>query len=116
MKSIAADQSLVAYCGLYCGACSKYLKDKCPGCHLNEKATWCKVKSCCEENSQSTCGECQKHTDIMDCKAFNNIFSKFFGFVFKSDRKACIQRINDIGIKDYAEEMAASGEVSLKKI
>mgnify|MGYP001174253203 CR=1 FL=1 len=41
---------LVAYCGLYCGQCTKYLKGKCPGCKENEKASWCKTRSCCIEN------------------------------------------------------------------
>ena len=29
-KPIAVDKNLVAYCGLYCGACSAYLKDRAP--------------------------------------------------------------------------------------
>jgi hypothetical protein len=28
MKEIVADSKLVAYCGLYCGACKSYLKEK----------------------------------------------------------------------------------------
>jgi hypothetical protein len=35
MKAIVADAGLVAYCGLYCGACKAYLKEKYPGCHGN---------------------------------------------------------------------------------
>jgi hypothetical protein len=37
MKDIVSNQELVAYCGLYCGACRAYRMDKCPGCHDNEK-------------------------------------------------------------------------------
>lgn len=40
MKEIEADKNLIAACGLYCGACRKYLSAKCYGCHNNEKATW----------------------------------------------------------------------------
>ena len=43
MKEIVADPKLVAYCGLYCGACGAYLRGRCPGCIENYKATWCKV-------------------------------------------------------------------------
>ena len=50
MKEIISDPKLVAFCGLYCGACKAYLKERCPGCHDNEKATWCKVRTCCLEN------------------------------------------------------------------
>lgn len=39
MKQVVADPNLVAYCGLYCGACGAYLKERCPGCHSNAKAT-----------------------------------------------------------------------------
>ena len=45
MQSITVDPELVGYCGLYCGACGKYLNGKCRGCHDNVKATWCKVWS-----------------------------------------------------------------------
>jgi hypothetical protein len=38
MKQIIADKNLVAYCGLYCGACNKYLDGKCPGCQKNKKS------------------------------------------------------------------------------
>ena len=34
MKNIKADKAMIAVCGLYCGACRKYLMDKCPGCRL----------------------------------------------------------------------------------
>jgi len=39
MKTITSNAELVAYCGLYCGACGAYLKGRCPGCHENKKAT-----------------------------------------------------------------------------
>ena len=32
LKPIVADKNLIAYCGLYCGACRSYLKGSCPGC------------------------------------------------------------------------------------
>ena len=39
MRNIVANNELIAACSLYCGACCKYLSDRCPGCHDNEKAT-----------------------------------------------------------------------------
>lgn len=116
MKEIVADENLVAYCGLYCGACNKYLKGKCPGCHENEKASWCKVRSCCMENGFASCAECKDFDDIMDCKGFNNIFSRFFGLVFKSDRESCIKRIGEIGTTRFAEEMAKNELVAHRRV
>ena len=58
MKPIVPDTQSIAACGLYCGACRKFLIGKCPGCKRNEKATWCKIRSCCQENKFNTCAEC----------------------------------------------------------
>ena len=52
MKEIVADTNLIGYCGLYCGACKRYLKDKCPGCHKNEKAAWCKTIEVFQEGEE----------------------------------------------------------------
>lgn len=38
-KDLIGDEKLVAACGLYCGACHKFLTGKCPGCKENEKAS-----------------------------------------------------------------------------
>ena len=63
MRSIVSDHGLVAYCGLYCGACGRYLKDKCPGCHENQKAGWCKVRVCCVDNHYASCADCEQFED-----------------------------------------------------
>ena len=115
MKEIISDAKLVAYCGLYCGACKRYLAEKCPGCHENKKATWCKIRSCCSENQYASCADCKQYADPNDCKLFNNFMSKFFGFVFRSNRAACIQQIKDVGILKHAEMMTEHGFQSLPR-
>ena len=115
MKEIVSDSTLVAYCGLYCGACKSYLKGKCPGCQKNEKATWCKVRSCCQENKYTSCASCETHTNQDDCKKFNNFISKIFGLVFKSDRKACLKQIEKLGIQGHANNMANSKRQTIKR-
>jgi len=115
MKELIKDESLVAYCGLYCGACKRYLMDKCPGCAKNEKATWCKVRNCCKENNYRTCANCQTHQDPMECKKFNNFFSKIFGLLFGSDRRACISRIKEVGTDLFASEMTEKKSHTIKK-
>ena len=113
-KQIISDKNLIAYCGLYCGACGSYLKGKCPGCKENVKATWCKTRQCCIENNYSSCADCEK-IELMDCKKFNNFFSKLFGLILRSDRPACIRRIKEIGPEQYAIEMASSQRQSIKR-
>ena len=115
MKEITADKNLVAYCGLYCGACGAFLKDKCKGCHENAKATWCQIRKCCMDKQYSSCAECKDFTDVDDCKKFNNIISKIFAFLFKSDRKACIGQIREKGLDGHAHNMAKHKSHTIKK-
>ena len=115
MKQPINDSKLVAFCGLYCGSCKKYLADKCPGCANNIKATWCKLRTCCMSKNIKSCAECSEYGDINECKKFNNVFSKLFGLIFSSDRKACVERIKEIGIEAYAEEMTEKGSHTIKK-
>ena len=114
MKEVTDDKNLIACCGLYCGACSSYLKEKCAGCKENVKATWCKVRQCCLENNYSSCADCQK-MESKECKKFNNFISKIFGFIFCSDRPACICRIKEIGYERFAMEMAAGKTQTIKR-
>jgi len=115
MRKVISDASLVAYCGLYCGACRAYLKGHCPGCGKNEKATWCKIRICCKGNNFKTCADCLNFTDVNECTKFNNIISKVFAFVFRSNRKACIEQIKNNGIEKHAAIMADKKAHSLKR-
>jgi hypothetical protein len=115
MKEIVADQNLIAFCGLYCGACGRYLKESCPGCAKNEKAGWCGLRKCCIERNYQSCADCKEFADVMQCKKFNNFFSKIFGLIFRSDRKACIDLIKKSGYNDYAKEMARTKRQSIKR-
>jgi len=115
MKDIVADPHLVARCGLYCGACGAYRKGRCPGCHENAKATWCKVRSCCNEHGFATCADCGQFPDPMGCKKFNNVIAKIFGFLFRSDRAACIRQIREQGLQAHAEDMAAKKRQSIRR-
>lgn len=114
MKQITPNIELIAYCGLYCGACRSYLKGKCAGCKENVKATWCQVRKCCMDNKYSSCADCQT-IELMQCKKYNNFISKMFGFVFRSDRAACIQRIKETGYEGFALEMATNKIQTIKR-
>ncbi len=115
MKTTTSNPALVAYCGLYCGACRSYLKETCAGCRENEKATWCKVRSCCVELKQATCASCAQFADARACKKFNNVISKLFGFVFRSDRAACIDQVRRIGLEAHAKDMAEHKRQTIRK-
>ena len=115
MPDILSNPELVAACGLYCGACKRYLAGKCKGCRENAKATWCKVRACCITNKVETCASCRSNADPSKCKKFNNLISKLFGLVFNSDRSACIAKIKKCGIREYAKIMAENKMPSIKR-
>lgn len=115
MRTITANPELVAYCGLYCGACGAYLKERCPGCHGNEKATWCKVRRCCLERHFSSCAECTEFPNAMDCRKYNNFMSRMVGMLLRSDRAACIRQIREVGVGRHAEKMASTGRQTIRK-
>ena len=115
MKEITSDPALVAYCGLYCGACGAYRRERCPGCHGNEKASWCKVRACCIEHGFASCADCNEFTNPNDCRKFNNFISKVFGFIFRSDRAACNRQIRQLGVDGHAEEMTRQKRQSIKR-
>lgn len=115
MREIAADKNLVAFCGLYCGACKRYLNEKCPGCSRNEKAAWCAIRKCNLERSRTSCAECAEFTDVNACRKFNNPVSRVFGFIFRSNRKACVERIRSAGREQFAVEMAGLKRHSLPR-
>jgi hypothetical protein len=115
MREIVSNPTMVAYCGLYCGACRRYLKEGCPGCHDNQKANWCKVRRCCVDNHYTSCADCVQFRDPVACKKFNNIMAKLFALMFKSDRAACIGQIRRMGIQGHADEMTKQKRQSLRK-
>ena len=51
----------------------------------------------------------------MECKKYNNLISKAFGYIFNSDRSACINTIKEIGYDDFATKMANSGRQTIKR-
>jgi hypothetical protein len=115
MKNIKTDTNLIAYCGLYCGACGRFLSSKCPGCKENLKASWCKVRSCCIENKLKSCAECRKYDNAPDCKNFNNIISRVIGFVLRSNRAACIRIIKSDGYDKFAKYMAENKMQTIRR-
>lgn len=89
------DLNLLAYCGLYCGACSlkvafqehnrqhilampkKYEKYKdieladCAGCRIDDRCGECQIRKCTTEKKLVYCGECKE----FPCKKINEFSS-----------------------------------------
>ena len=114
-REVTVDLSLVAYCGLYCGACGAYLKGRCPGCHENQKASWCKVRGCCVEHSYRTCADCTTHPDPKTCAHFDSFISKLIGLLLNSNRAACIAKVRELGPEGYAAFMAEARRQTLPR-
>ena len=76
------DAAYVAACGLYCGACRKFVKEQCPGCWENKKADWCKIRACNIEHNYKSCADCTI-SSIDECKKFNNFIGKVFSILFR---------------------------------
>ncbi|MFA5206814.1 MAG: DUF3795 domain-containing protein [Lentisphaeria bacterium] len=115
MKPVVADARLVAACGLYCGACGAYLRGRCPGCCENRKASWCGVRTCCQDHRRASCAECAEVADPRACKKYNNLIARIIGFVLRSDRAACIRQIKALGLQGHAEAMAARRRQTIRK-
>lgn len=115
MRELVADRSLIARCGLYCGACRAYLKGRCPGCKENAKASWCKIRSCCHQHGYASCADCSEFKDPNDCVKFNNFVGKVFAVLFNSNRRACILKIRELGPDGFARHMVQLGRQSLPR-
>jgi hypothetical protein len=114
VKAIVVSPELVAYCGLYCGACPSYRRQRCSGCHDSSKATWCKVRTCCIERGIASCADCSDFSDPSRCQKFHNVFSTIIGVLLRSDRRACILQIKEIGLDGHAQTMADLGRPSIR--
>ena len=112
---MTANTKLVARCGLYCGSCRAYRKRKCPGCAGNEKASWCKVRKCCIEHCYDTCADCVEFDNPAKCSMLISPVSKVIGFVLRTDRAASLAVIKAQGREAYAEAMASSGRMSVRR-
>jgi len=115
MEPITVAPDLVAACGLYCAACKRLRKGKCPGCAGNHKANWCKVRTCVQEHGWATCAECSDHPDPATCAKFDGWLARVFGVLFNSDRRACVLRIRAVGRDVYAAEMTERGLQSIPR-
>lgn len=115
MSIVKKDINQIAYCGLYCWGCKKFLANNCPGCRENSKATWCEIRSCCKQNNYLSCADCTEFKKASDCKKFNNFISKIFKIILKSNRQACIDMIKSNWYESFADYMTQNSQHTIKK-
>ena len=115
MNEVSLSQlKLISKCGLYCGNCKKFKLGKCAGCVENEKASWCKVRTCCLENAYSTCADCTQKNPHK-CKSLNSFISSAFSFIFRRDRRASIDFIKSNGPETYIRLMDCQNRMAIRK-
>jgi hypothetical protein len=113
------DINLISYCGFYCGACPKYLKNECSGCKgdnskcaIGYKA--CKVRPCCIENGYNTCADCTNYTSVKDCKIYNPFMIRFGQFITRTNRRKGIEMIKEKGATEFVKFMSEKKWVTVK--
>ncbi len=62
------------------------------------------MKACAMERRYTTCAECTDFQNLKKCKKLYNIVSRFFGFIFHTDRIGNLNRIREEGIEKFKEE------------
>ena len=99
---------VLAYCGLVCSQCGMYLKGRCEGCHSDKPMSLnCKVKPCAQERNYNSCADCVDFENLKECKKLHNFVSRIFGFIFRTNRIANLNRIREIGMDRFKEEKQA---------
>ena len=101
--------AIVAHCGLVCSDCGMFKKSKCKGCYGGKPMFQnCPIKKCCLDNRKATCAECGEFQELKDCGKLNNLISKFFGMMFRTNRIANLNTIREVGLEKFAARPAAA--------
>lgn len=114
---------LIAFCGLYCGACSfkmaymendrkhidympsiydKFKNDPleyCPGCRLENKCGECKIRDCAIEHKYDHCGECPD----FPCEKITGFIND--GKPHHSEAIGNLNLLNEIGEENWLKRM-----------
>ena len=93
---------IVAHCGLVCSECGAFKKGKCKGCYGGKPMfANCPIKKCCLDTHRATCADCTEFKDLKDCTKLNNLISKFFGMMFRTNRLENLHAIRDAGLDQF---------------
>ena len=56
------------------------------------------------DHKYDTCADCKDFQELRKCKKLNNIITKLFGFISKTDRIKNLNRIREIGLEKFKSE------------
>jgi hypothetical protein len=116
---MSANEQLIAYCGLYCGACPSFTSGKCDGCRSDSaksavKYKKCPVKPCCAENGLFTCADCTECTSVKECKKYNPLLLRIVSRLEGSDRSKAVEMIKAKGQVEFLAFMESKNWVAFK--
>ena len=96
---------IIAHCGIVCSKCGSFRRGKCKGCN-SEKPMFrnCPIKKCNLAAKLATCADCKDFQNLKACKKLNNIISKIFGLIFRSNRIGNLVDIREVGLETFKEE------------
>ncbi len=118
-EQMIGNEQFIAYCGLYCKACSAFTSGKCDSCRGNSAKTAiiykkCKVRPCCAENDFFTCADCTEHASTKDCKQYNPLLLRIASWIESSDRSKAIEMIKEKGRAEFLAYMEDKNWVIFK--
>ena len=118
-EQINKDEYLIAYCGLYCGACPSFVSGKCDGCRSNAansaiKYRKCPVKPCCAGNGFFTCADCTEFASVKECKKYNPLLLRIAARLEGSDRSKALDMIKEKGRSEFLTFMKSKNWVAFK--
>lgn len=102
---VVFNKSLIAPCGINCGSCIAYLreKNKCPGCRLivSDKLKTrflCRIKNCSylEMTKSGYCYDCE----IYPCLILKNL-NKRYSTKYKTNLLENLQMIKEVGMRKF---------------
>ncbi len=116
---MSANERLIAYCGLYCGACPSFTSGKCDGCRSNSaksavKYRKCPVKPCCAEQEVFTCADCTKYISVKECEKYNPLLLRIALKLEGSDRSKAVEMIKAKGWTEFLAFMESKNRVAFK--
>jgi len=109
MRPIVADPTLVAMCGLYCGACGAYQNGSCGGCRQSEKD--CEGRNCAIHKGLFTCADCHESSKAGLCEKLCSSAPKVFGVFHPADRPHCLKEVRQSGIRIFSQKAAMFGRL-----
>jgi hypothetical protein len=95
----------IGCCGISCGLCPRFhskAKSRCLGCGPDAHCSFCSIFRCCQiKRNYETCADCNE----FPCEKFGKWFDAD-SFVTHSNCLINIQKIQNIGIKEFLKEQS----------